>query len=183
MEPVEAMNQTDEIVTGIIAGLSADHREAPTPCTEWTVHDVIEHMCQGGHMIAGGLQGQAPPDEAPDLLADGPANGWAATIAHMREAATPEALAESHHMPFGEVPGGVALSVIVADQLTHAWDLAQASDQPLVVDDELASWAYETWKMVVPAEGRTGDGFADVVVVAETASPLDQLVAYTGRKP
>jgi uncharacterized protein (TIGR03086 family) len=183
LDATTAMNQTDEIVTSTISNLTADHREAATPCRDWTVHDVIEHMCQGGHMIADGLQDESPPENAPDFLADGPAKGWAETTAHMRSAATTEALSTTHQMPFGEVPGEVALSVIVADQLTHAWDLAQASGQQLAVSDELAGWAHETWKMVVPADGRTGDGFDAVVAIADDASALDKLVGYTGRQP
>ena len=54
-------------------GLTPDDREKRTPCDKWNVHELIEHMCQGGQMIAGGLQDQAPPEEMPDFLADGPA--------------------------------------------------------------------------------------------------------------
>jgi uncharacterized protein (TIGR03086 family) len=183
MDATTAMTQTDQIVAGLIANLTPDHREMPTPCTEWTVHDLIEHMCQGGHMIAGGLQGQAPPEVAPDYLANGPAQGWSSVMAHMAEAATPDALAATHQMPFGEVPGEVALSVIVADQLTHAWDLARATGQEVDVDDELAAWALATWQAVVPAESRTGDGFKAAVPVDDDAPVLDQLVGYTGRTP
>ncbi len=177
------MQQTNQIVTGLIAGLTPEHREMSTPCEKWTVHDLIGHMCGGGQMIAGGLQGQAPPAEAPDFLADGPANGWANAYAALSAAATPEALASNHQMPFGEVPGEVAVSVITADHLVHAWDLAQATGQELDVDEELATFALQTWQMVVPAEGRTGDGFAPAVTVPDDASALDRVVAYTGRQP
>jgi len=183
MDATTAMQQTQPIVTALIDGLTLDHREMSTPCDQWTVHELVEHMCQGGQMIAGGLQGQAPPEEAPDYMADGPAAGWAATSAALRNAATAEALAANHEMPFGEVPGEVALSVITADHLVHAWDLAQATGQDLDIDDDLAEWALQTWQVVVPAEGRTGDGFADVVAVPDDAAVTDQLVAYTGRRP
>lgn len=183
MDPTTAMNETDRLVTQLISGLTPDHREAPTPCTEWTVHDLLAHMCSGGHMIASAMEGAPPPDPVPDFLAEGPAAGWAGAAAHLREAATPEKLAATHRMPFGEMPGEAALSVIVADHLTHAWDLAEASGQALAVDDELAGWALETWKGVVPADGRTGDGFEPAVQVGDDASVLDQLVAYTGRTP
>lgn len=183
MDATTALDQTDEIVSQLIAGLTPDQREAPTPCTGWTIHDLIAHMCAGGHMVAGGLQGQAPPEEAPDHLADGPAAGWTATVEALRAVATPELLGATHQMPFGEVPGEVAMSIIVADHLTHAWDLAQASGQDIAVDDELALWALDTWRPVVPADGRTGDGFAAAVSVGDDAPALDQLVAYTGRRP
>jgi uncharacterized protein (TIGR03086 family) len=106
----------------------------------------------------------------PDFLAEGPANGWAGASAALAAAATPDALSASHQMPFGEIPGAVAVSVITADHTTHAWDLAIATGQQLEVSDELAAFALEAWMPVVPAEGRTGDGFKAVV-------------AYTGRQP
>ena len=183
MDATTAMNQSNAIVTGLIGGLTSEHREMPTPCAEWTVHDLIEHMCRGGHLIAGALQGQAPPEDAPDLLADGPAKGWAGTVEHLTAAATPEALAAKHQMPFGEVPGEMALSVIVADNVTHAWDLARATGQDVEIGDDLASFALTTWQGVVPADGRDGANFGAVVPVADGSSTLDQLAGYTGRQP
>ena len=88
MDATAAMNQTNQIVTGLIGGLTPEHREMPTPCSEWTVHDLIEHMCQGSHMIAGALQDQAPPAETPDYLSEGPANGWAGAATALTAAAT-----------------------------------------------------------------------------------------------
>jgi uncharacterized protein (TIGR03086 family) len=147
------------------------------------VHDLIGHVCGGAFMIAGGLQDQAPPDESPDFLADGPVAGWAAASAALAAAATPAALEATHTMPFGEVPGAMALSVIVADHIVHASDLAQATGQDLDVSEELAEWSLGTWQSVVPAEGRTGDGFKAAVAVLDEASAVDRLVAYTGRQP
>jgi len=183
MDATQAHAETNTIVTSLMNGLTPEHREMRTPCDKWNVHELIEHMCQGGHMIAGGLQDQSPPEEMPDYLADGPANGWAGAAAALQAAATPDALSSAHQMPFGEVPGEVAFSVITADHLVHAWDLARATSQDLSVSDELAGWALATWQVVVPAEGRTGDGFAAVVPVADDAGAVDQLVAYTGRQP
>ena len=184
MDAMTALDETDTLVTTLIDGLTADDRERSTPCTEWTIHDLIAHMCGGGHMIAGGLQGQAPPDPAPDFLADGPAKGWAETVAHLRAAATPDALTATHQMPFGEVPGEMALSVIVADQATHAWDLAVASGQAARPSDELASFSLAVWERLAPADGREpGGAFAPPVSVAVAASPVDRLAAYTGRRP
>lgn len=184
MDATTALQQTGPLVTELIDGLTPEDREVSTPCEEWTVHDLIGHMCEGGHMIAGGLQGQAPPDESADFLADGPAAGWAATVAALQAVATPDILEASHQMPFGEVPGEVALSVITADQVVHAWDLARATGQDLDIDDDLAEWALQTWQVVVPAEGRDeGRGFAAVVPVADDAPATDRLVGYTGRQP
>jgi uncharacterized protein (TIGR03086 family) len=183
MNPTDALDRTDRIVSKLITGLTADHRESATPCDEWTVHDLIAHMCGGAHMVAGTMLDEAPPAEAPDVLADGPAAGWSEAVAHLRRATSPDVLAGTYRFPFGEMPGETALSVIVADLVTHAWDLATATGQVAGIDDDLASWALSTWRPIVPPEGRTGPGFKDAVTVDGDASPVDQLVAYTGRRP
>ena len=134
-------------------------------------------------MIAGGLQGQAPPEAAPDFLAEGPVNGWANAASALAQAATPEALAASHQMPFGEVPGEMAMSVIVSDLFTHSWDLARATGQDFSASDELATFVHHVWQGLAPAEGRTGEPFADVVPVPDDASALDRMLGYTGRRP
>ena len=186
MQAVDAMNETNTLVTRLVAGLSPGHREAATPCDEWNVHELLNHMCGGAHMVAGGLQDEDPPaggGDMPDFLTDGPAAGWEAAATHLAQAATPDALSSVHQMPFGEVPGEAAVAVITADHVTHAWDLAKATDQDLEVSEELAEFALEAWKPVVPAEGRTGDGFKAAVPVDDSASAIDRLVAYTGRQP
>ena len=183
MDAATALNQTQPIVTDLIGALTPDHREMSTPCRRWTVHELIEHMCQGGQMVAGALRDQQPADEGQDLLAAGPAAGWASSASALASAATPEALAATHETPMGEYPGEVALSVITADHLVHAWDLAQATDQRLEIDDDLAEWALETWQVVLPPDGRDGDNFAEVIPVADDASATARLVAYTGRQP
>lgn len=183
MDVTTAMNQTNTLIIGLVAGLTPEDREKSTPCDDWTVHELLGHMCGGTDMIAGALQGEAPPSDPPDLLADGPAAGWAAASAHLSDAATPEVLAATHTLPFGEMPGSMAISVIVADQITHAWDLARATGQELDISDELAGFALATWQPVIPAEGRSGPGFKAVVEVSDDASTIDRLVAYTGRQP
>jgi len=184
MDATSALENTNTVMTSVIGQLTSDHRHMSTPCTEWDVHEVLDHVCQGSQRIAGALQGQAPPENAEeiDLLAEGPANGWANAYAALSAAATPENLTAIHSMPFGEVPGEAALSVIVADALVHAWDVAAGAGVDFDVSDETAEWALATWKQIVPPEGRQG-GFAAVVPVADDASALDRLLGYTGRQP
>ena len=183
MDATTAMQQTNALFTSMIASLTPEHREMSTPCDQWTVHDLLGHVCGGAQMIAGGLQDQVPPEEPPDYLAGGPVAGWTDARTALEAAATPEALAASHQMPFGEVPGEMALAVISADILTHAWDLAQATGISHGISDGLAEFALQAWMPLVPAEGRTGDGFKAAVSVAADASPVDRLVGYTGRTP
>ena len=186
MDAITALHTTDPLVAKLISGLTADQRDLPTPCTEWTVHELLDHMCVASHKAAQALADQ-DPDEVVDHLADGPLSGWARVAAALDAAATPDAVAATHQMPFApvpmEVPGEFLLGAVVVDHLVHAWDLATASAQPFAIDDDLAEWALTTVHQMAPVEGRIGHPFGPVVSVGDDASLTDQLVAYTGRRP
>lgn len=183
MDATTAMQESDQLLSGLIAGLTPEHREMRTPCDQWNVHELVDHICTGTHMIAGGLAGEAPPEEMPDFMAEGPAKAWAQAAQHLSSVATPEVMNSLHEMPFGHVPGEAAVSVIVADQVTHAWDLAKATDQPFTPSEELAQFALSTWQPFAPVEGRTGDAFKPAIDIRDDAPITDRLAAFTGRQP
>ncbi|RMH72637.1 MAG: TIGR03086 family protein, partial [Actinomyces sp.] len=160
-----------------------EHRELATPCRKWTVHDLVGHMVGGAAKMAAALDADpaAGADPDGDPLAAGPAQAWADASARLASAATPENLGAERSFPFGTLPGAMGLSVIVADHLTHAWDLARATGQELDVDDELAAWAHQVWSMVLSDELRNGDAF-DVEQPCPAGAPaIDRLAAFTGR--
>lgn len=183
MDVTDARTETDAIVAGLISGLTPENREMSTPCTAWTVHDLLNHMVGGGLMISSALteDPDAMPDPEADLLAEGPGAGWSTAVTAMTAAATPENLEGLRKLPFGEMPGAVGLSVITADHLTHAWDLARATDQGIAASDELCEWASATWAMVLTDDLRNGDAFDVIQPCADDAPEIDKLAAFTGR--
>ena len=183
MDVMQARAETNRIVDGLIAGLTPEHREMSTPCRKWTVHDLIDHMVAGGHMISAALDQDpsAMPDPEADHLPDGPAAGWAGAVEAMAAAATPDNLESPRALPFGEMPGAVGMSVITADHLTHAWDLARATGQTIDASDEVCEWASQTWAMVLTDDLRNGDAFDAVQPCADDAPAIDRLAAFTGR--
>ena len=86
-------------------------------------------------------------------------------------------------MPFGEMPGAVVVSLAIADHLTHAWDLAQATGQAFEPADELVATTDATWHQFVSPEFRASGAFADELEAGEAASALDRMIAFTGRQP
>ena len=182
MNVMTALTATDRLMTSVIDQLVPEHRENPTPCTEWNVHDVIDHVVGGCHMVASGLRGEAMADDETNHLADGPGKGWATAYAALTAAATPEVLAADHDMPFGRVTGEQAVSLITADAATHAWDIARGADVDFAMSDDMAEWVLATWRAVIGPDARPGR-FAAVVPVADDAPALDRLLGFTGRQP
>jgi len=162
---------TNEMVAG-----AADQLDRPTPCEQWDVRALLNHMLDTQRYFVGSARGedaQLPSPSPPDLLSDDPA----ADFARGRD----EAL-----RAYGE-PGvveklGPALGIAFADQLLHGWDLAQATGQDPTMPDGLAGAAYETIHGRFTEDQREGV-FKPEIPAGAGASPQERLLAYTGRQP
>ena len=147
-----------------------------TPCDEWDVRQLMNHMLDTQRYFAGSARGDdvAPPSpQPPELLGDDPVADFERGRAETMRA-------------FGE-PGvvertGPALGIAFADQLLHGWDLARATGQDAAMPDGLAEAAYEMIHGRFTDHQRRGV-FGPEVPVADDAPPQDRLLAYTGREP
>jgi uncharacterized protein (TIGR03086 family) len=179
-----AMAQTEAVVAAVQPGQLA----LPTPCPEYDVRALLSHMVGGLHRVA--IMGEGGAALAVPARADGvPDDGWPAAYQTARarvtaawaDDATLDALIE---VPWGQVPGRVAVSGYIQEILTHGWDLAKATGQPTELDPELASWVLAVAQRILPPEPRGGEiPFAPVVPVPSDAAPYAQLAAWLGRQP
>ena len=178
-----ALAQTEQIVSAV----RPDQLGNPTPCTEFEVRALVNH-------IVGGITRAAITGEGGDAVAfsgrvDGvPDDGWADAYNAVAKRATAAwsddgRLAAMVTVPWGTVPGRVALSGAVQEVLTHGWDLATATGQESEGDPELATWVLEEFAhRALPPERRGGPvPFGPVVPVPAEAGPYAQLAAWLGR--
>jgi uncharacterized protein (TIGR03086 family) len=88
-------------------------------------------------------------------------------------------------MPWGPTPGSAALGLALADAVVHGWDLARATGQEIVIDDDVAEAVYGMTSSMMQPQGSypRGDSFAEPVDVGGDASPRDRMLAYLGRDP
>jgi uncharacterized protein (TIGR03086 family) len=150
--------------------------DAVTPCDEWDVRTLMNHMLQTQRYFVGSARGEdvAPPSgQPPQLLSDDPVSDFAQ--------AQSETLST-----FGEDgvidKTGPALGIACADALLHGWDLAKATGQDATMPEGLPEAAYSMIHGRFTDDQRTGV-FKPEVPVAPDASAQDKLLAYTGRNP
>ncbi|WP_328924178.1 TIGR03086 family metal-binding protein [Streptomyces sp. NBC_00190] len=171
-----------------LAAVRPDQYDLPTPCTEFDVRRLSSHLVGVLRRIAVIGRGEDPfsvPSFA-DELADGE---WAAAWEPAaREAARvwadPGVLGRDLRLPMGVKPGAVAAAVYANELTLHTWDLATATGQRPDWDAGLLERLVEVVRRALPAEARGGRiPYGEVVPVAEDASALDRLVAWSGRRP
>jgi uncharacterized protein (TIGR03086 family) len=179
---MDPRNQLDEILpllNELVAPLDATQLDAPTSCANFAVRNVLEHMIGGATMFSAAFRGAAPsaPGEMADLVAAFPV-----AMAELRSAVhSPGALDRTINAPFGEVPGETFARFVAMDGLVHGWDIATATGQPYDPPADVVSEVDAFARQAISPELRDGDTFAAAVEPPADASPLVQLVAFTGR--
>jgi len=180
MDPRDQLDTILPLLNDMVASLDDAQLDAPTPCAEFAVRDVLGHMVGGATMFAAAFRGGSTPEDPPegDVVSAFP-EAMAELSAAVR---SPGALDRTIHAPFGEVPGDAFARFVALDGLVHGWDIATASglpyDPPANVVAEVDAFA----RQAISQDMRDGDTFAAPVDPPAGASQLVQLVAFTGRR-
>ena len=155
---------------------AAKKLDARTPCDEWDVRTLMNHMLDTQNYFMGSARGEKvplPSPQPPELLGDDPAADFALTRKEMLSTFGQEGVIEKT---------GPSLGIAFSDQLVHGWDLAKATGQDTTMPEGLPEAAYEMIHGRFTDEQRKGL-FKPEVAVPQNASAQDKLLAYTGRKP
>lgn len=177
MHPLAQFEQLGPVLGGVIAGIQPDQLEAQTPCANFTVRGVLEHMIGGGTAFAALYRGEEPG--APSF--DDPITGIQTALGELAEAiSAPGALDRTIEAPFGAIDGESFARFVVLDGLVHGWDMAtatgQAYDPPAQLVEEASGFAHQVLDPL-----RDGDTFGPAVEPPAGATPIEALAAYTGR--
>jgi uncharacterized protein (TIGR03086 family) len=181
------LNQAVASTGKIVAGVRPDQLRDATPCSEWNVRALLNHLIGVGEAFSHAGEGGpiSPPDPRTDYFhGDGYAAAYdAATEGMLAAWHTPGALDATITLPFGDVPGSVAASINFVDVLVHGWDLARATGQHATLDSDLAEPALEISRNLVNDQLRAAGAFGPEVAASAGASTADRLVAFLGRNP
>jgi uncharacterized protein (TIGR03086 family) len=180
MDLIDALDRTFAQAHDVVAGVRPDQYDDKTPCTEWTVRDLLEHMIGVVEGLGAAASGRAP--EPFTLSADPAAQLDAAATSAMVGWRTPGVLDRIVDAGPGPMPGYALASINLLDTATHTWDLATATGQPTALPDEVATAALEASRAIVNAELRPGR-FGPEVPAPAGANPTEALVAFLGRTP
>ena len=176
----------------IVSHLTADDLDRPTPCSEWTVADLLAHMTVQHRGFAAAARGNGADLDVWKVqpLAADPVKDYADAVADVTAAyAELDSLDQLFALPeFGpgvEVPGNMAIRAHFIDYVVHGWDMARALDVPFHLHDDFVDLALEVTQMVPTGEARTANmsSFAAELPIAPDATPLDRILAHLGRNP
>jgi len=166
--------------------------QLPTPCQDWTVRQLVEHMAAQHRGFTAAARG-----ESSDLAAWQPVQVGGDPLLHYRESATAvlQAFAEpgllNREFALPEITpertfrGSVAVGFHLLDYVVHSWDLARALGRPTRLSPRCVESALAVARLIPDAERRLSPGapFRTSLQPAPGAVTLDLLLYATGRSP
>jgi len=132
-----------------VRAVADDQWELPTPCSDWSVRQLVNHLVYENRWTVPLMNGRAIVEVGDrfegDLLGDQPKQAWDESSAEAVEAVGADgALDRNVDLSSGPTPATEYVSQLFADHLIHAWDLARAVGADERLDPELvdacAAW-------------------------------------------
>ncbi|WP_433530847.1 TIGR03086 family metal-binding protein [Micromonospora sp. CA-263727] len=166
----------------VIHGIADDQLDLPTPCREYTVRDLLNHL----YDVVVNFQALAAREpvtwaDKPDHLTDGWRDRFETQTRQLVEAwsdpASEQGISPGMGMP-QQVVGGMAL----LDLTVHGWDLAVATGQAYEPAPAVLPVLHELADQLGPTARQMGV-FAEPVAVDTALPDLPRLLGVTGRDP
>jgi uncharacterized protein (TIGR03086 family) len=159
-----------------------------TPCTQWTVAQVLQHAAGDQLAYAATITGHGGPTEDPFA----PSGALAGTPAELVEPALAAAAAAfatvdpagttPTPLPQGALPAATAAGAAALDAAVHAWDIAVATGQASRLDDDLAAELLPVARALVEPLRQYG-AYAAALEPRADDVPSAELLRYLGRDP
>lgn len=187
------MNLQAELAAGaaeaarVVGGVRDDQLTDVTPCRDWDMHALLNHMILWTAYSAERRARDEPlPDElmARDFVAEpGYAAAYEAQLGRAVAAwSDPAAWERDLNVMGSPTPAADVGAMLLAEMVLHGWDIAKASGQDYACADHVAAAVLVT--VEASAElFRKYEGFADPVAIPEPASAFGRALAMSGRDP
>lgn len=175
LDELSAAEATLAVLLRVLRGVTSQTN--PTPCSEFDAHALAVHLF-GSITSLGEMAGATIDLPEQGSLEDRVASLGGQAVQAWRDRGVEGTVTG----PNGDIPASRAVSILSVEFLLHGWDLAESSGQDVEVSDEVVEWVADRARTIIPLNRQRG-AFAAEVEPAADATPLERLVAYSGRRP
>ncbi|MFE5485128.1 TIGR03086 family metal-binding protein [Streptomyces sp. NPDC056527] len=167
----------------VVRGITDDSFAAPTPCSEYDVRALLNHLFQVVVNFQA-LAAKQPADfsTTPDCLSEPDWRARFETETAKLVAAWAAPGAEEGTSAGMGLPSRTVGSMALLDLTVHVWDLAQATGRSFEPDPAVVENLWELVERMAPT-ARKMNVFGEAVEPPEGASSFELLLAATGRNP
>lgn len=185
---VELLRRACSSASGVLASVARGQLTRPTPCGDWQVRDLIDHIVGAADFFADiAERGSSPLEREWPSYCDGDfAAAFGRHAGRMVAAfAAAGAMERVMTLPTGPAPGSRCIQVATGEMFVHGWDLAKAAGQAVPFDEGVAEALLSSQWPAMCAEVRKSDPsvFAAAIDVTHDAPATERLAGLLGRDP
>jgi uncharacterized protein (TIGR03086 family) len=167
-----------------VHAIQDDQWHGPTPCTEWDVRVLVNHLVSENLWMPPLLNGRTIDEVgtrlAGDLLGADAMFAWDASAKEAGAAVEQADLDATVHVSYGDITAQSYVFEVMTDLAVHGWDLARAIGADEAIDGETIDLLFDHFKPMEHQLKATG-AFGPLVEPPEGADRQTQLLAVFGR--
>ncbi len=183
MDPIKRIERATAFASDKVTQVKAGDMAKPTPCSEFDVRALLNHMLGGLAMLTTAAGGEKAAMPEGDQCGSDPGDVYdERRQALLTAVKDPGVLERTWEMPFGSMAGGMMAGIAFMEHLIHGWDVAKATGQDTALPADLVT---ECTELVTPMDAmmRMPGVCGPQVEVPDSASAQDKLIAFMGRIP
>lgn len=169
--------------SALVSNVRPDQLDGPTPCPEYDVRTLLNHIVGWLRTFAAGANGRSPAEDPTTYATEDHAGEFKAAaddiVAGWRAGGTDRAVSFAGN----EMPGAVVLGMTLMEYVTHGCDLAIATGQEVPFSDEELETTLAHAQRNLADDAMRGNFFGPRVPVADDAPVLDRYLGFLGRRP
>jgi uncharacterized protein (TIGR03086 family) len=157
----------------VVRGVKPDQVDDPTPCRDWTVGQLIDHLLEWGPgLVAAGRKGDPVPGGDLEAVYDDLVAAWSDPAAWQgtTRVGGPQ-----------DLPAPMIGGMVLAEVVVHGWDLARATGQDVDWDAGLLAVVHR--EIAATADMGRDMGVYGPAVPVSGDSHLARALGLTGRDP
>lgn len=186
MDVVDLFGRSCQEFDSRVDAVAADQWTLGTPCTEWDVRTLVNHVAVEDlwvpPLLRGATIGEVGDRFDGDQLGADPKASWRA--AHddaVRAVGDLDSVDRTVHLSFGDFPASFYLTQLIFDHVVHAWDLAMAIGADTRLDPELVDFSGREFAAQEESYRASGS-IAERPEIPAGADPQTRLLAMFGRR-
>jgi len=185
MESVDHWKAAIAAFSRVVGEVGDDQWAAPTPCPDWTVAELVDHVAGFQRATVGQLDA---PDAVDTPIGDDPGAAWIAIRGALVAAVDADgAMDQIMESLFLTAPFRDNILLPTIDLMFHTWDLARAIGADDTLPESTASACYEVMlpydEAIRRSTGAYPDGYADKIEPPPGADAQTLLLCFGGRQP
>lgn len=185
MYPKELFKKVSDQASGCVKHIREDQLGNTTPCSEWDLKILLNHVVYEllwiPELLSGKTVAQVGDKFDGDVLGDNPNGAWQTALNSAIAAVEAADLDAPTHLSYSDVPASRYITEMSGEILLHGWDMAQSIKCSMIFDPEVAQMVYEYYAANIKGF-REGGFVGKAVEVSESAPIQTKLLALMGRR-